>query len=81
MFIKIINSLWILVPAHDEVQEEVGGHGVHSWKTTSVELGLLTSFVGNHLQVELQGLLEKYKKQSSNIPTTLSLSQFSPVRQ
>ena len=49
---------------HDEVQEEVGGHGVHSWKTTSVELGLLTSFVGNHLQVELQGLLEKDRTKS-----------------
>ena len=45
-----------LVPAHDQVKEEVGGHAVHTGQSTPTELRLLASSGGNHLQVELQRL-------------------------
>ena len=45
-----------LVPAHDQVEEEVGGHAVNPGKSTPTELGLLASSGCNHLQVEFQRL-------------------------
>ena len=50
-----------LVPAHDQVKEEVGGHAVDPRESAPAELRLLASSGSNHLQVEFQRLGDHVK--------------------
>ena len=71
-----------LVPAHDQVKEEVGGHAVDPRESAPAELRLLASSGSNHLQVEFQRLGDHVKHLLfDHLNSTLSFSQFSPVRQ